>query len=191
MTRRRADAVQNRDKLLQAAQEVFLELGLNAPLDLIAERAGVGRATLFRNFADRHALILGLLDRGVADMEARADMLKDDPAALVIMLRQVADHTLEYAPLTEYWQAIDHGSEAFRTSIERVLAVFEAPVARAVASGTCRRDLQASDVLLAISMVNGPLIAPTEELRRQLAERAWRFAIDMLQLREPSAPMEN
>lgn len=176
---------------MQAAQEVFLEAGLNAPLDLIAERAGVGRATLFRNFTDRHTLILGLLDRGVAELEASAARLEDDPAALILLLRQVADRTLEYAPLSEYWQALDHGGEAFRTSIARVLAVFEAPVARAVANGTCRRDLQPSDVLLAIAMVNGPLIAPTQEQRRQLLERAWGFVVDMLQLRGPSGGMEN
>ncbi len=72
MSQRRADAMHNRDKLLEAADAVFLELGVNAPLDAIAERAGVGRATLFRNFADRPALLLGLFERSVDSLEREA-----------------------------------------------------------------------------------------------------------------------
>ncbi|WP_052148926.1 helix-turn-helix domain-containing protein [Sphingomonas sp. Ant20] len=72
MPQRRLDAVQNRAKLLEAGEAVFLELGINAPLDAIAERAGVGRATLFRNFVDRRSLIMALLDRGLDEIEGEA-----------------------------------------------------------------------------------------------------------------------
>lgn len=60
MARHRADAQQNRTQLLDAAEAAFVEMGLNAPLDLIAQRAGVARITLFRNFADRQALVLSI-----------------------------------------------------------------------------------------------------------------------------------
>lgn len=53
----RADAVRNRELLLDAAVEIILELGAEPPLDAIARRADVGIGTLYRHFPDRDALI--------------------------------------------------------------------------------------------------------------------------------------
>jgi AcrR family transcriptional regulator len=55
--RLRADARRNREHVLAAARDVFVEQGAEAPLDEIARRAGVGIATLYRRFPDRNALI--------------------------------------------------------------------------------------------------------------------------------------
>jgi AcrR family transcriptional regulator len=56
-TRLRADAERNRAALLHAAREIFGEHGLDASLDEIARRAGVGNATLYRRFPSRRDLI--------------------------------------------------------------------------------------------------------------------------------------
>src|SRR3954454_15129458 len=56
-TRLRADAERNRAALLAAAREIFGERGLDASLDEIARRAGVGNATLYRRFPSRRDLI--------------------------------------------------------------------------------------------------------------------------------------
>jgi AcrR family transcriptional regulator len=56
-TRLRADAHRNREQIIAAAREVFLEQGIHAPLEEIARRAGVGIATLYRRFPDRHSLV--------------------------------------------------------------------------------------------------------------------------------------
>lgn len=183
MTQRRADAVQNRAKLLEAAEAIFLELGLNAPLDAIAERAGVGRATLFRNFADRRSLILGLIDRGLEEIESEAARLAGDAGALARLLRFMADRIIFHAPLIEYWQALDHDSPEFLTTLRRLLAVFEKPVEWAVADGSCRSDLVPSDALLLMSMLSGALYARIPDQRRQLADRAWVLVVEMAQLR--------
>ncbi|HYS35566.1 MAG TPA: helix-turn-helix domain-containing protein, partial [Pseudonocardiaceae bacterium] len=55
--RLRADAERNRAALAAAAREVFAEQGLDAPLEHIAKRAGVGIATLYRNFPTRATLL--------------------------------------------------------------------------------------------------------------------------------------
>ena len=55
--RRRRDARRNRQLLTEAAHEVFTEQGLEAPFDVIARRAGVGNATLYRHFPTRAALV--------------------------------------------------------------------------------------------------------------------------------------
>ncbi|MEU5631836.1 TetR/AcrR family transcriptional regulator [Streptomyces rishiriensis] len=56
-TPRRSDARRNREMLIAAAREIYAERGVDAPLDDIARRAGVGNATLYRHFTDRAALI--------------------------------------------------------------------------------------------------------------------------------------
>src|SRR3954454_23362817 len=53
----RSDAQRNRERIVRAACEVFAEQGLDASLDEVAGRAGVGVATLYRRFPSRDDLI--------------------------------------------------------------------------------------------------------------------------------------
>lgn len=53
----RRDAERNRTRIVTAARQVFAARGLDAPLEEIARRAGVGIATLYRRFPTRQALI--------------------------------------------------------------------------------------------------------------------------------------
>ena len=59
----RADAARNVDKIITAARQCFREHGPEVPLQTIAVTAGVGPATLFRNFADKEELVLAALHR--------------------------------------------------------------------------------------------------------------------------------
>ena len=52
----RADAVKNRQRILDAAEEIFATEGLAVPIDDVAERAGVGVGTLYRHFPTKEAL---------------------------------------------------------------------------------------------------------------------------------------
>jgi AcrR family transcriptional regulator len=61
----RADALRNRDAILAAAREVFEEQGVLASLDGIAVRAGVGNATLYRNFPTRDDLLAAVMEANV------------------------------------------------------------------------------------------------------------------------------
>src|ERR1700757_5529038 len=58
---RRADAERNRRRLLDAATEMFCERGLDVGVGEIAQRAGVGRGTLFRNFPSKEHLIAAIV----------------------------------------------------------------------------------------------------------------------------------
>jgi AcrR family transcriptional regulator len=69
----RADAVRNRDRLLQAARELFAERGLHVSMDDIAGHAGVGVGTAYRRFASRDDLIDALVDERVAEVEENID----------------------------------------------------------------------------------------------------------------------
>jgi AcrR family transcriptional regulator len=79
----RADAQRNRARLLEAAEAVFAAEGISVPVDLIAEKAGVGVGTLYRHFPTKEklfeAVLIGRIDDIVND--ARARLGSDDPGA--------------------------------------------------------------------------------------------------------------
>ncbi|MET9659019.1 helix-turn-helix domain-containing protein [Streptomyces sp. NPDC006510] len=74
----RADAARSRRRILDAAREVFLERGLDAPLDLIVRRAGVGPGTLYRRYPDREALVRDL----TGDLLTRLESAAEEAAAV-------------------------------------------------------------------------------------------------------------
>lgn len=65
----RADARRNRERLIEAAREVFREQGYDASLDEVAKRAGVGAGTLYRHFPSRDALMDAMMQSWVDRVE--------------------------------------------------------------------------------------------------------------------------
>jgi len=68
----RSDAIRNRSRVLAAAEEVFAAQGVDVPVDVIAERAGVGVGTLYRHFPTTEALFEAILVERVAEIAADA-----------------------------------------------------------------------------------------------------------------------
>ncbi|MHA3701023.1 TetR/AcrR family transcriptional regulator [Jatrophihabitans sp. YIM 134969] len=71
----RADARRNRDAILSAARATFETEGVLTPLDAIAVRAGVGNATLYRNFPTRDDLLSAVMAAEIASASAAAEAL--------------------------------------------------------------------------------------------------------------------
>jgi AcrR family transcriptional regulator len=87
----RADARRNAARVLEAAREVFAEMGSDASLEEIARRAGVGIGTLYRHFPTRGALVEAVFRDMVDASSSRGEQLltADDPTdALVCFLRE-------------------------------------------------------------------------------------------------------
>ncbi len=72
----RADASRNREAVLVAAREVFAAGGVASSLDGIATRAGVGNATLYRNFPTRDDLLAAVMQEGIQTLVAEGDWLQ-------------------------------------------------------------------------------------------------------------------
>lgn len=64
----RADAQRNRDAILSAALAIFDAEGINAPIDCIATTAGVGNATLYRNFPTRNDLLAAVIEKSIVEI---------------------------------------------------------------------------------------------------------------------------
>ena len=93
---RRSDALANQARVLDAAREVFAEQGVSAEIKDIAERAGVGVATIYRGFGSKKELLLATIDRAsgsVSDLITGAEQA-DDP---VVGLRLLVSGLLDYA----------------------------------------------------------------------------------------------
>src|SRR5258705_5124306 len=69
----RKDVLRNRQRLVTAAREAFIEHGPEVSLDEIAHRAGVGPTTLYRHFPDKDDLIQAVLDDLIQAVQDNAD----------------------------------------------------------------------------------------------------------------------
>lgn len=172
MTTIRSDAAVRRAQLLDAADAVFGEHGINAPLDLVVERAGVGRATLYRNFPDRASLVGAMLQRTVAQLQAHLEELEGRDDALFEVLSGMARRIVESPALADYWRAVDQDAPSVRAAREQVLGLMEPALVRAKHAGLCRQDLQLADVSLISSMLGAALRGRTRKDREVLARRA-------------------
>src|SRR6266545_985305 len=93
--RLRADAQQNRDRIIAAARDAFVELGAGAPLEEVSRRAGTGIATLYRRFPDRHALmravVVDALERTAEEARLATEEEPDAFAALTRYMHRALD----------------------------------------------------------------------------------------------------
>lgn len=85
----RADAVRNRERVLEAAKAVFSEGGAGAGLEAVARRAGVGIGTLYRHFPTREALYEAIYRREVEQLAELAQQLAAELPPLVGLRRWV------------------------------------------------------------------------------------------------------
>lgn len=86
----RADAARNRDAIVAAARSVFEAEGIYAPIDAIASTAGVGNATLYRNFPTRDDLLAAVLEdrvRSIIEESAELDEQESGDALREWMFR--------------------------------------------------------------------------------------------------------
>src|ERR1700743_1904798 len=77
----RRDAERNRQRILDAARELFAEEGLGVTLNDIAHHAGVGVGTVYRRFPEKTVLIEELFEQRLEDLVTLAAAALDDPDA--------------------------------------------------------------------------------------------------------------
>ena len=79
----RADARANQEAVIQAAVRLIPREGAQVPLTTVAEEAGVGIATLYRNFPTRESLLLAVIQSVAAQakeiLESALGGLRADP----------------------------------------------------------------------------------------------------------------
>jgi AcrR family transcriptional regulator len=148
----RADALRNRDRVLEAAKTVFSAGGSDASLEAVAREAGVGIGTLYRHFPTREALYEAVYRREVEQLGEMAEQLKDD-AAPVDALRRWLRSNVEFVATKKGMAAAlalaagPPPSELTAFSYDRLTKAIALLLDRAVASGEIRNDVSAEDLL--------------------------------------------
>jgi AcrR family transcriptional regulator len=151
---RRKDAQRNREAILAAARELFADCA-DVPMYEVARRAGVGQATLYRNFPDRRNLAAALLVEHMESTERLAAEHAGDPDAFFVLLRDVVETMARFYPLGQLAREdACLGSELDRRR-RRLADLMKEPLRDAKGAGTVRRDLTIDDVFLVVSMVKG------------------------------------
>ncbi|WP_406861450.1 TetR/AcrR family transcriptional regulator [Streptomyces sp. HUAS MG47] len=158
--RPRADALRNRERIVTAAREMFVEFGPQVPLDEIARRAGVGNATLYRNFPERsdlvHEVVLSVTAR-TAERAAEAAAEEADPfEALRRFTHAAADERIgALCPMID--GSFDKEHPELLAERDRLEEAVQGLVDRAHASGRLRADVAVGDLIVALSQLTRPL----------------------------------
>jgi AcrR family transcriptional regulator len=168
----RSDAARNRDAIVAVARDVFAEHGLEAPLEAIAARAGVGIATLYRRFPTREKLVAAALVQKVAEYTdaARQALAAPDPwggfAGFVERICELQAGDRGLSDLLSMTLSADEQVEELRhTANELLITVID----RAKAAGTLREDFVGEDLVLLLIAT-----AAVMHVTRADAPEAWR-----------------
>jgi AcrR family transcriptional regulator len=152
--RPRADAVRNRERVLEAAKAVFSGGGSDASLEAVAKRAGVGIGTLYRHFPTREDLFEAVYRREVEQLGELAEQLKNEAAPVDALRRWLRSNVELVATkkgmIAALAVAVQGSSELYAYSFDRLTKAIGTLLDRAVAAGEIRSDISPEDVLRAL-----------------------------------------
>ncbi|GGU65959.1 TetR/AcrR family transcriptional regulator [Lentzea flava] len=159
----RADAQENRARVLAVARELFAERGLDVPMAAIARRAGVGVATLYRRFPTKESLVVEAFTEQFAHCRAVIEeaLLDEDPwrgfctVIQNVCLMQATDRGFTAAFVSTF-------PELHSEVRDRTWEGFAALVERAKESGQLRADFSPHDLTLVLLANSGLAGVPVE-----------------------------
>ena len=158
---RRADAERNRDKILAAARSAFADPGTEVSMAEISRRAGVGMATLYRNFPGRQELLEALYtDEVNAICEAAKTVDGETPGAVLTawLHRFFAFATSKRHIASELLKHTDYNNPLFANNRARVIAAGRPLLGAAQRTHEVRDNLtleQILDMVIAIATIHG------------------------------------
>lgn len=166
----RADALRNRERLIDVAKQAFAEIGPNVSLEEIARRAEVGIGTLYRHFPTRDDIIAAVYRREVTQLaDAAKRLLETRPAgeALHEWLRLFVDYIATKKVIAPALASMAGGTSAlYESSIELMKGAIADLVENAIAAGDIRPDVEPFDLVQALgSFAMGVSTSPGWEAR--------------------------
>jgi AcrR family transcriptional regulator len=165
-------AEQNRQRLLDAAAEVFAEHGLEASVEEIARTAGVGMGTLYRRFPTKDALIGALVHDVLTTVLtlAREGTERPDGTGLEYFLEAASAYQADHRGcLARLWNAgLEH------ELVQEVRRLIDAMLTEAKRHGRVRADITSTDVTIVLWAVRGII-----ETTQGRAPEAWQRHLDV------------
>lgn len=168
----RADAVKNRERILEAAAVVFAERGLDATLDEVAARAGVGVGTVYRRFADKDALVGALFENAVdeiATLAMVANEFDNSWDGLVWFMQETLQRQCANRGFRDVVVGSEYAQERMESAKRRIVPSISALIQRCQRDGNLRSDIVEADFPI-IDM----MISSLGNLTHHLAPDLWR-----------------
>jgi len=147
----RVDARRNRAALVAAARDLLAAGGVDVPVREVAQRAGVGIATLYRHFPTREELVDAVLEDAFDEFVTIAEDALDEPdawAGFTGFVEQVLALHARNRGLRDVVETRAHGRERAAAMRRRMAPLLTRLVERAQAEGTLRPDFTRQDVAL-------------------------------------------
>lgn len=169
----RRDAERNRQRILDAARELFAQRGLGVTLNDVAHHAGVGVGTVYRRFPDKARLIDELFEQRVEELVAFMEEAVADPDpwhGLIAYLEKVVERTAHDQALKEIVISTPDGVQRVCRIRDRLLPRGLDLVRRAQESGRLRPDVAATDVPI-IQMMLSAVIDASRDVDPELWRR--------------------
>ncbi|WP_299531736.1 TetR/AcrR family transcriptional regulator [uncultured Streptomyces sp.] len=187
----RSDALDNRERILDAARELFSADGLDVPMREIARRAGVGPATLYRRFPAKQDLVTEafadqlracrrIVDEGCAD---------DDPwRGLCGVIEQICELHARDRGFTEAFMSTFPGTTDMAEGRTYTLKAVAGLAERAKAARRLRGDFVLDDLVIMI-MANKGIRAASPEARVRASRRFAGYVIQAFAAGPVRAPL--
>lgn len=184
----RRDARENRERILDAARGAFAELGIDASVEEIACRAGVGMGTLYRRFPTKDALIDAVFEEHLDHMARAAEQ--------ALAATDAWEALLEYLAYVVGLQAADRGlSEIVGANLRtehlvgrartRLRPLVQRLIDRAQEAGRLRADVVYEDVSVLL-WTTGRVVDATREVAPEFWRRYLALMVDGLRARDAS-----
>jgi AcrR family transcriptional regulator len=175
----RADALRNRELILEAARAVFAERGLDVGVEEIARRAGVGKATFFRRFPTKEALILAVFEGFVEEVEAASEraLVEETSCPLAPLRAYLHESMVQMAKNKAFFDAVAARFVPPPALTDRVMQAVERVMEPARKAGDLRKGVQPGDVSTATKML-GAAIRPMDGML--LPEESWERYLDIV-----------
>jgi AcrR family transcriptional regulator len=179
----RADAARNRERIVAAATEVFAERGMEASTAEIAQRAGVGEATLFRRFPTKEDLITAIVAVQLEDAAAvaAASLEEEDPwGSLEGFLYEMAERASHDHGVFDAVKEKCMTAPGLAEPKGRVLELTSQLVRRAQRAGVVREDIAGQDLMFLMHSIASLGELPFPGLRADLWKRYLGIVLDGL-----------
>jgi AcrR family transcriptional regulator len=169
----RKDAERNRQRILEAARELFTERGLGVTLNDIAHHAGCGVGTVYRRFPDKELLIDALFEERIDEMVALAQdgLANPDPwDGLAGFLERALQAQARDRGLKDVLLSSDQGRARVTAARDRLLPIAGQIIERAHAAGALRPDIGDRDMPV-IQFMLGTVIDAARDIEPDLWRR--------------------
>ncbi len=169
----RADARRNRERIIDAAREVFAESGGDAQMDQIAARAGVGVGTVYRHFPTKDTLLAQMVEQRFATFAVWAQEAEDEGEpweAFAGFVTRCLEHCARDLGTQHALMAAEGAALAEEAAARTGLSArTERLILRAQASGDLRADFSITDIPVVMCGLSSAMAVPAWDWRRLLA----------------------